>query len=100
MTRTPIAASMLAASLLMLGPARAAELPPNTVACRDFTKLPSGNWHTDHAEFDLGPAKDTTMVDTTIAPGSFDLGDGVDLYRVLEAKCSATASSDPKATRR
>ncbi len=100
MTRTPIAASMLAASLAILGTARAAELPPNTVACRDFTKLPSGNWHTDHAEFDLGPAKDTTMVDTTIAPGSFDLGDGADLYRVLEAKCGASSTSSPKPVKR
>lgn len=100
MSRTPIAASMLVANLALVGTVRAAELPPNTVACRDFKKLPSGNWHTDRAEFDLGPAIDTTMVDTTIAPGSFNLGDGVDLYRVLEAKCGAGAAPEPKAVNR
>jgi hypothetical protein len=53
-------------------------LPPNTIDCSAFAKLPGGSWHVGASTtFDIGPFK----------------GLGIrnfDLYDILERKCGRT----------
>lgn len=63
-------------------------LPPNTIDCKDFTRLPNGYWaaHHDAKPFDLGTATHTVIRDSVFGPHLLKQG-GYDLSDVLDRKC-------------
>ena len=64
--------------------------PPSTkaVPCQAFTKNERGHWHVKGpVTFDIGTAENQTLQDVEIPPKFFIIG-GVDLYDLLEKKCS------------
>jgi hypothetical protein len=64
-------------------------LPPNTIDCSAFTKMPSGIWHVSAGTtFDLGNIKSINLGDMDIGPHLAKVGN-IDLYDVLERKCGA-----------
>jgi hypothetical protein len=65
------------------------DLPPNTIDCTAFKKMPSGNWYVGpRTTFDVGRLKAIGLENYLVIPndtnGSFR---GVDLYGILERKC-------------
>ena len=70
-------------------------LPKNTVDCKQFKKTGPKEWiEVGTAVFDLGAIKDINLTDQPVTPGYFKFG-GIDLYPVLEGKCSVPASPAP-----
>jgi hypothetical protein len=70
-------------------------LPKNTVDCKQFRKTGPKEWiEVGTAVFDLGAIKDINLTDQPVTPGYFKFG-GIDLYPVLEGKCSVPASPAP-----
>lgn len=70
--------------------ARPSESPPSTkaVPCQAFTKNERGHWYVKGpVTFDIGTAENQTLQDVEIPPKFFIIG-GVDLYDLLEKKCS------------
>ncbi len=62
-------------------------LPPNTIDCRAFERLPDGNWRVGPpTTFDFGNIKGTILAHQTITPNFLNLGD-LDLFDVIEQKC-------------
>jgi hypothetical protein len=64
------------------------EIPPNTISCDGFKKMPNGEWFAlpNNPPFDLGAAHQITIASSNVPPRGYRLG-GYDLYTVLEAKC-------------
>lgn len=70
--------------------ARQSGSPPSTktVPCQAFTKNERGHWYVKGpVTFDIGTAENQTLQDVEIPPKFFIIG-GVDLYDLLEKKCS------------
>ncbi len=70
--------------------ARPSGSPPSTkaVPCQAFTKNERGHWYVKGpVTFDIGTAENQTLEDVEIPPKFFIIG-GVDLYELLEKKCS------------
>ena len=70
--------------------ARPSGSPPSTkaVPCQAFTKNERGHWYVKGpVTFDIGTAENQTLQDVEIPPKFFIIG-GVDLYDLLEKKCS------------
>ena len=68
-------------------------LPKNTVDCKQFKRTGPKEWiEVGTAVFDLGEIKDINLTDQPVTPGYFKFG-GIDLYPVLEGKCSDHASN-------
>ncbi len=67
------------------------ELPPNTIDCNGFQKLPNGGWYAkaDNPSFDLGNSKHITMTNSTFGSRAFNIG-GYDLADVLDRKCGTS----------
>jgi hypothetical protein len=66
------------------------ELPPNTLRCEGFKKTSDGTWYVEKsAPFDIGDAKALMVEQQVISPGSRKVG-GIDLYALLERKCSGS----------
>jgi hypothetical protein len=61
-------------------------LPPNTINCADFKKLPNGLWHVAGTTTFEIETNTMTIGDTDIAPHS-NVINGFDLYDLLERKC-------------
>src|SRR5208282_6478706 len=64
--------------------------PPSTkaVPCQAFTKNERGHWYVKGpVTFDIGTAENQTLQDVEIPPKFFIIG-GVDVYDLLEKKCS------------
>jgi len=67
--------------------AQPAPLPPNTIDCSAFKKLPNGSWYVGApTTFDIGSVKRMTLSNSTLNLNSMNLG-GANLYGVLERKC-------------
>ena len=74
---------------------KAPPLPKNTVDCKQFKKTGPKEWiEVGTAVFDLGEIQDINLTDQPVTPGYFKFG-GIDLYPVLEGKCSVPASPAP-----
>ena len=70
--------------------ARPSGSPPSTkaVPCQAFTKNERGHWYVKGpVTLDIGTAENQTLQDVEIPPKFFIIG-GVDLYDLLEKKCS------------
>ncbi len=62
--------------------------PNNAVPCKEFTKNERGHWHVKGpVTMNIGTAENQTLQDVEIPPKFFIIG-GVDLYDLLEKKCS------------
>jgi hypothetical protein len=85
-----------AGSLLLLAGyavAQTAQLPPNTINCSGFKKMPDGTWFAaaDNRPFDIGAARGVTVTNMAIRPGSLVIKDA-DLYAALEMKCAGKSN--------
>src|SRR5271167_2532151 len=90
--RSKYAKVVLVSMLCFLSPAVAQvsqpELPPNTLRCEGFKKTSDGTWYAEKsAPFDIGDAKERSVEQQVIGPGSHKIG-GIDLYMLLERKCA------------
>jgi len=66
--------------------AQSRDLPPNTIDCTAFTKLPNGNWHVGaRTSFNFGNTKQI-LQNQDIRP-HFLFIRAFDFYEVLERKC-------------
>jgi hypothetical protein len=60
----------------------------NAIPCKAFTKNERGHWYVKGpVTFDIGTAENQTLQDVEIPPKFFIIG-GVDLYELVEKKCS------------
>ena len=67
--------------------AQTRDLPPNTINCAAFAKLPNGDWHVGaRTSFVFGRTKQV-MENQTIKPRLFFLS-AFDFYEVLQRKCA------------
>ena len=92
--RTWLASIALVSMLCCLSPAigqvSQPELPPNTLRCEGFKKTSDGTWYAEKsAPFDIGDAKERSVEQQVIGPGSHKIG-GIDLYMLLERKCAGS----------
>lgn len=63
-------------------------LPPNSIECSQFKKVGADVWtEIGTASFGLGGIVSMTLANTPVTPRSH-VFEGVDLYRMLERKCS------------
>jgi len=66
------------------------DLPSDTLRCEGFKKTADGTWYPENAaSFHVGDAKEVTVRQQVIAPGSHKIG-GLDLYALLERKCAGS----------
>ncbi len=82
-------AAALGAAGVLTSPAwaRSNSLPPNTIDCGAFDRLPDGTWRVGPpTTFDFGTVKGTILAHETIMPHLLKLGD-MDLFDVIEKKC-------------
>lgn len=70
------------------GASLAKDMPTNSISCSQFTKLPSGAWHTAHAEFGFAQTKMVKLGPTVVTPHSLYINRH-DFYPVLEQKCGS-----------
>jgi hypothetical protein len=64
-------------------------LPPNTVPCEAFKKNASGDWVAQaDVVFNAAGLSEAMKGDTIINPGNYDYS-GLNMYQLLERKCSA-----------
>jgi hypothetical protein len=70
----------------------AKELPPNTIDCAAFQKTPNGNWYVgSQTIFDVGSLKSIRLGNYLIIPHDTNSSfRGIDLYDILERKCSGS----------
>jgi hypothetical protein len=94
-TRGPIMANILhlgAIVVCLLAPTAFAQddpLPPNTVPCEAFKKNASGDWVAQaDVVFDAAGLSEAMKGDTIINPGNYGYS-GLNMYQLLERKCSA-----------
>jgi hypothetical protein len=90
--RTWAASIALISASCFLSPAIAQaiqpELPSDTLRCEGFKKTADGTWYAENAaSFHVGDAKEVTVRQQIIGPGSHKIG-GIDLYALLERKCA------------
>jgi hypothetical protein len=66
------------------------EGPSDTLRCEGFKKTADGTWYAENgASFHVGGAKEVTVRQQVIGPGSHKIG-GLDLYALLERKCAGS----------
>jgi hypothetical protein len=66
------------------------EVPADTLRCEGFKKTADGTWYAENAaSFHVGDAKEVTVRQQVIGPGSHKIG-GLDLYALLERKCAGS----------
>ena len=64
-------------------------LPPNTVPCEAFKKNPNGDWIVQaDVSFNAADLSEAMKGDTIITPENYNYG-GLNMYQLLERKCSA-----------
>jgi hypothetical protein len=64
-------------------------LPPNTVPCEAFKKNASGDWVAQaDVVFNAAGLSEAMKGDTIINPGNYNYS-GLNMYQLLERKCSA-----------
>jgi hypothetical protein len=92
-SKIAIAIFLLSQTIGYVAAQTTAELPPNTIDCNGFTKLPNGAWYAkaDNPSFDLGNVKHMTITSSTFGTRGLNLG-GYDLATVLDAKCGVPSS--------
>lgn len=68
------------------GMSRAAEVPPNSISCTQFHRLPDGGWHTDGAEFSFGVTRRVHLDPQDIHENQVNVN-RADLYGAIQQKC-------------
>jgi hypothetical protein len=73
---------------------KVAKIPKNTIDCTQFRKTGPQEWvENGTAVFNLGSIDDINLTNQPVTPGYFKF-DGIDLFPVLEQKCSAAAGGE------
>jgi hypothetical protein len=89
--QTAQASPPMVPSAMFAPPTTSSVIPANTFSCTGFTKNPDGSWEAgdDTRPFDVGKAENIVIRNQgPIEPGWVTVG-GVDLYALINKKCSA-----------
>lgn len=68
------------------GTSRAADVPPNSISCTQFHKLPDGGWRTEGAEFSFGMTRHMHLDPQDIHENQVNVN-RADLYTAIQQKC-------------